>query len=405
MVEFSLLLRALRRHKIIVAILVLEFAITFAILSNVFFLTAQRFSTLYQKSGIQEQRLVIATLHSDGFGALLPSSGILDEAKGVVAAVPGVIGVSIVGQTPFSGNDMWRSKVSRTRGEGGATVDASTYSGDAQAMSVLGFKISSGRWFSREEFESGGAIPELSRIHLVLITRQLANKIFGKTVPLGETLYVTGVPMVVIGVIDVLSRPAYYGADKSEDAIFLPVIPSSAVTSSVAVRMSDNLRVPVEPAVHAITSSLQRILRGRSYWKVSSFQEQRRKYFETDSAALRVLTLALVAISVVALNAISASSGYWVRQRSRHVAIRRAIGATRGQIVAYFLIENAVICMTGLFVGASLAVSVNLWMVRNLGVGFIPPSSFAVGAALLFSIGQAAVLYPSLRMPSEFGRP
>ncbi len=76
--------------------------------------------------------------------------------------------------------------------------------------------------------------------------------------------------------------------------------------------------------------------------------------FTADRAALGLLVAILVAVFGVAANGIAASSGYWVHQRIRQTWIRRALGATRGQVIAYFMTENAVICGLGMFLASAL---------------------------------------------------
>jgi hypothetical protein len=84
--EFGLLWRALSRHKAIVAVMVLEFAVTLAILSNALALASARVAVLQTPSGIRESGLIIAapmgigpvsnfdTRHTMRCGILLPTS-------------------------------------------------------------------------------------------------------------------------------------------------------------------------------------------------------------------------------------------------------------------------------------------------------------------------------------------
>src|SRR6202021_3504856 len=58
-------------------------------------------------------------------------------------------------------------------------------------------------------------------------------------------------------------------------------------------------------------------------------------------------------------------TSYWVTLRRQQIGIRRALGATRLNILQHFQKENLMIAATGALVGAILAVALNLWMVQR----------------------------------------
>ncbi|MEJ0008248.1 MAG: hypothetical protein WDM77_18275 [Steroidobacteraceae bacterium] len=79
--EFGLLLRALSRHKAIVAVLILEFAITLAILSNALSLATARVRILQTPSGIREAGLIIATPSTTGILSSKLDSAMYDALR------------------------------------------------------------------------------------------------------------------------------------------------------------------------------------------------------------------------------------------------------------------------------------------------------------------------------------
>jgi putative ABC transport system permease protein len=102
--QLPVILKALQRHKITVAILLLEFAITFALLSNASILVWQRFSALRTISGVQEQGLLVANVIAATPGAAPPTADKLSSTSAAIERSRGVRAVSVLSQTPFQGS-------------------------------------------------------------------------------------------------------------------------------------------------------------------------------------------------------------------------------------------------------------------------------------------------------------
>ncbi len=130
---------------------------------------------------------------------------------------------------------------------------------------------------------------------------------------------------------------------------------------------------------------------------MQSYKTLRDRIFTADRAALGLLAAILIVVFGVAVNGIAASSGYWVHQRVRQTWIRRAVGATRGQIVAYFMAENALICSIGVALGIGLGLAVNLALIDYLHISRMSVQSLIAGAVLALLIGQLAVLRSAIK--------
>jgi putative ABC transport system permease protein len=77
--------------------------------------------------------------------------------------------------------------------------------------------------------------------------------------------------------------------------------------------------------------------------------------------------------------------------------VRRAIGATRGDILRYFLAENFVIVSGGILIGALFALVLNVLLMKHYEVPRLPLFYLPIGAVILWGLGQLAVLAPALR--------
>jgi putative ABC transport system permease protein len=104
-----------------------------------------------------------------------------------------------------------------------------------------------------------------------------------------------------------------------------------------------------------------------------------------------IALLIITALGVVGL------ASFWVQQRTRQIGIRRALGATKGDILRYFQAENFILATLGIVVGMVLAYGINLWLMDKYQVARLPAEFLPIGAAVLWLLGQIAVLGPAMR--------
>jgi putative ABC transport system permease protein len=104
-------------------------------------------------------------------------------------------------------------------------------------------------------------------------------------------------------------------------------------------------------------------------------------------AALLIVT----ALGIVGLGS------FWVAQRRRQIGVRRALGATRGNILRYFQTENFLLATIGIALGMLFAWVINLFLMHHYELPRLPLAYLPIGAIALWLIGQAAVLGPAMR--------
>ena len=128
-----------------------------------------------------------------------------------------------------------------------------------------------------------------------------------------------------------------------------------------------------------------------------SFAEVRSRAYEGDRGmAVLMGIISLVLLAVTAAGIVGLTS-FWVGQRRRQIGVRRALGATRGDILSYFMTENLLISVAGAMTGALLAIAMNLWLVTRFEMHRLSLFYVISGVLLLLLLGQAAVLAPAIR--------
>src|SRR3546814_19989488 len=89
--------------------------------------------------------------------------------------------------------------------------------------------------------------------------------------------------------------------------------------------------------------------------QTATLVELRERYFRGDRAMAGLLVGTIVALLLVTALGIIGLTSFWVSQRRRQIGVRRALGATRGDILRYFPTENFLIVSVGIAMGMLLA--------------------------------------------------
>ncbi len=105
----------------------------------------------------------------------------------------------------------------------------------------------------------------------------------------------------------------------------------------------------------------------------------------------------IAALLIVTALGIAGLASFWVGQRRRTIGVRRALGATRGDILRYFQTENFLLAGVGIVIGMALAYGINLFLMMHYELPRLPGVYLPIGALSLWTIGQLAVLGPARR--------
>jgi putative ABC transport system permease protein len=108
-------------------------------------------------------------------------------------------------------------------------------------------------------------------------------------------------------------------------------------------------------------------------------------------------TVIFCLLTITALGIVGMAS-FWVTQRRKQIGTRRALGATRGAILRYFLTENFLITTGGLVLGAVLSYGFSFWLMAHVSEAKLLPWGYLpVGFVVLWLLGQLAVLGTATR--------
>jgi putative ABC transport system permease protein len=260
-------------------------------------------------------------------------------------------------------------------------------------LQVNGGDIISGRSFTPVEYAAGA--------HVAVINDKLAESLFPERDPIGKTIKIFGVPFRVIG-LHAEAASLFSNANEPRLAIphtvFVKVADYERGWMEVAVVPTDS--VTTAEAQDQVTAAM-RSARGLRPGDANNFaivtQDRVLEAFNKITAGFFIVMIALSSVAlmvggvgVVAIMMIS------VTERTREIGVRKALGATRGEIMFQFLVEAATLTLIGCLIGMALGAGA-AWGIRLLTPipATVPLAS--VIAAVLASIltGVLFGLYPA----------
>ena len=275
-------------------------------------------------------------------------------------------------------------------------LESVTISGlSSQWVEVNGGDVFPGRTFTRVE--------DLANSHVVVINRKLESQIFQGRDPIGQAVKIAGVPFTVIGVYT--PPPNLFSGASPPFA----GVPHGAFVKSVPY-FKGWMRLAVSPApgytqqqamdeVVATLRSLRSLKPGQENTfsivtqdKLLDSWNQVSGMFFLVMIALSSIGLMVGGVGVVAIMMIS------VTERTREIGVRKALGATRREILWQFLVEAATLTLVGgaagMIAGGGIA-----WLVSVVTPipAYVPAWSIAaaLGASALTGVGFG--LYPANR--------
>ena len=394
--ELRPILSTLRRHKTTAALIVLEIALSCAIICNALFLIGGRIDRINRPSGMADDEIV--RIQITGIGTDDNASALTRGDLAALRALPGVRSASVTNQVLFGGGS-WNSGVNLQPDQTHSSLTSTIYMGDEKLPETLGLKLVAGRYFNADElvdWEAANAPGSTPVIPVAVITRDIADKLWPGQDPLGKTFYSWGdTGTRVVGVVDRMARPGDQGgADAYYYSTILPIWVPYTVGGNYLLRVAPERRAET---LKAAVDALQRNGPNRIVLEQQTLQEMRGDYYRQDRAMMWMLVIVCVLLLVVTALGIVGLASFWVQQRTKQIGVRRALGATRGQILRYFQIENFVLATAGIVIGMLLAYGLNQLMMSKAELPRLPALYLPVGALVLWLLGQLSVLGPARR--------
>ncbi|SHI15201.1 ABC transporter permease [Ferrimonas marina] len=386
MFELRPIFSALLRSKASPLLILLQLVLTLAIIANAMHMIDERLALMQRDSGLPESELFTFNLRELNPDAPLEQQRRLDEAA--LRALPGVIDASSISQVPLSQSGS-QTGMARQPNAPEEIQGVSYFQGPIQLASTLGLTLLEGRWFNEAEVTATKSNREPSQ---VILSADAAKQLFGEESALGKQVYIGNDAAEVIGIYQRMQSQSVRSRNLYHTAIY----PIESLT------MLNRFMVRVEPGqLDSVMAQVEdTLLALEPYRVVSGFRsmaEVRQDAYRNDNAMARLLTLLSVLLLGVTLVGVVGQVNYTLVQRRKQIGIRRALGCSRGAIVRHFLLENLMIALAGVTLGAMAALALNQALMGVFEIGRLPLTPLASTMAGLLLLCQGATLVPALR--------
>ncbi len=271
------------------------------------------------------------------------------------------------------------------------------YGIDENYLEASAFEIETGRNFSVTEVENGD--------HKVILGKDLIKKLFNgnyerainKVINIGSRKY---------KVIGCIKEKGSSMNDALDRRIFIPLVNAKRYyvgqNDSYRIVTATNHSSQIDNAVSAAIGKMRNVRRLRASQendfeiRKSDGILQKLKEITTElrlaTIAIALMTLLGAAIGLMNIMLVS------VTERTREIGVRKALGATRFNILFQFLMEAVVITIMGGIVGIILGIAMGFGLAVFIKGKFVVPVEWmALGIIVCIVVGVISGLYPALK--------
>ncbi len=393
--ELGPILSAMRRNKVGALVIVVQTAITLAILCNSLFIIEQRLRLIDRPTGLQEQD--IFTMSNQWVGNPPDLAARVRTDLAALRALPEVVDAFVSNSYPLSDGG-WDDVIQLEPSDAHWITSGALYFADEHALSTLGLKLIAGRNFEPAEIQDRNDM-EGRPPSALIVSQALATKIFPKGDALGKSIYLSDYKskVPIIGIVERLQEPWVSPRNKRIENAMLQPYRYVETYSQYVVRAKPG---QLKAAMQSAQKQLLAISRARVNDKTRTILESRRRTYQDDRGLAVILSVVSVVLIVITAFGIIGVTSFWVSQRRRQIGIRRAMGATRTAILRYFQTENLMIATAGAVMGILLALSLNFWMAGKFEMARLSVGSTVAASIIVLVLGQIAVLWPAMRAAS-----
>ena len=384
--EFGPITRALFRNKTRFILIVLQIAVTLAVVTNAVNMIVEERKQMNKASGFDDDNLLFVRSRNFApeFDKLEYRIAAAEADLRALRGIPGVKAVTNTNFLPWQGGG--NSGEVKVLGGDGSPFRTQQYAATTGFVQTLGVKIVSGRDLRESDIDDD---PN-STTGTVIISRQLEKLMFKDKSAVGQQLTTGTGPISIVGVFDPFYNP--YG---------WPIHEYCTLFAGHVSRNGARFLVRVEPGMMKQVAPMveKRLIAtndGRNV-DLQPIPEVKSRYFRQNQIVIAAMGMVIILIVLVTGLGIVGVTSFSVTERTRQIGTRRALGATKPAIVRYFLMENWIITNSGLLLGIALAYGLNYLLVTQTSGVKLDWRYVAAGVALLWVQGIVATLAPAAR--------
>ena len=257
-------------------------------------------------------------------------------------------------------------------------------------VETTGRKVLEGRFFNAADFAQYRPV--------AIIDRQMVNLLFKGESAVGKEIYADGTRLTIVGIIETKSD----GSDfQSSGTLWLPQTFAEVVRGGFSSNALQIGSYKLED-IPQLKTQIERVLNQRHPKAIVYLQDntedllREQELQQTAAKALYAVALIALFIGGVGIANISIAS---VMERIKEIGLRRAIGATQGEVMLQFILEATVLSL----VGGALAIAIVHGLTVTATTRFVrvpyefssQRAALSLGSAILVGVG--ASFFPALK--------
>ena len=264
-------------------------------------------------------------------------------------------------------------------------------------LEVRNYSIAYGEMFSEQDQKLGAKV--------AVIGKTVIKNMFGEDDPLGKTVRINGIPFKIIGIFETKGLDSD-GVDQ-DDLLLIPVKTMLRRVLNQTYISTIYAKADSRKNIERITEKISAVLRNRhkilddaendftiiSQLDLENLKTETSELFTRLIVGVASISLVVGGIGILAVMLIS------VKERTREIGIRRAVGATKSDIVRQFLVESIVIGLFGGIIGVALGVGITFGIVAWTGKEnlLLDLNSIYISTTVCMIIGIIFGLFPAIK--------
>ena len=263
-------------------------------------------------------------------------------------------------------------------------------------LETRNYRIASGEMFTEMDQKLGARVG--------VVGKTVIKNMLGGEDPLGKTVRINAIPFRIIGIFE--SKGLDSDGIDQDDILLIPIksmlrrILNQNYISTIYAK-ADSRR-----NIERVAAKIKTVLRDRhkiaddaendftiiSQIDLENLKAETSELFTRLIVGVAAISLVVGGIGILAVMLIS------VKERTHEIGIRRAVGATKGDIVGQFLFESILIGLFGGFFGVALGVGITFgastWGAENL---LLDANSIYISTSVCMMIGVIFGLFPAIK--------
>ncbi|MGH8115338.1 MAG: ABC transporter permease, partial [Rhodanobacteraceae bacterium] len=325
------IIAALRRHKVAVLLIVLQIALTLAIVANATFIIYQHIHRMNRPTGADEKDLIWvlqqwpAAPAGDDAASVEQLDALQRTDLAALRNLPDVQYAAASTSIPLA-SGFTTGDITLRANQQGIAVHVAYYYGDQYLRPALGLHLIAGRDFYASEVRHGRARADSP---VIIVSKPVADALFPNGNALGQTVYQDGNPATIVGIVKRLQVPTRGDSAWAFNSVLEPFRDDESWSGYVVRARPGRVQGAIREARKALFAVNPMRLMPEPWAGIHAFSEIHARAYRSDRGMVLLMSVICVILLSVTAAGIVGLTSFWVGQRTRQIGVRRALGARK----------------------------------------------------------------------------